>query len=130
MTSMTKEETLEFLKTTMLTPDRWPMWTTDSYDWLNAHHFDYRGLIEKGLAIKAAGGMYTLHGEKKDNFDNEFKNDFPLDILSEDEIKECRELAKSGYIGVVEYLKKVHPEMGLKECKIYYDLYFNYETKR
>ena len=21
-------------------------------DWLNAHHFDYRGLIEKGLAIK------------------------------------------------------------------------------
>lgn len=22
------------------------------YDWLNAHHFDYRGLIEKGLAIE------------------------------------------------------------------------------
>lgn len=22
-------------------------------DWLNEHHFDYRGLIEKGLAIKA-----------------------------------------------------------------------------
>ena len=22
-------------------------------DWLNAHHFDYRGLIEKGLAIDA-----------------------------------------------------------------------------
>ena len=22
-----------------------------SIDWLNAHHFDYRGLIEKGLAI-------------------------------------------------------------------------------
>ena len=22
------------------------------FDWLNAHHFDYRGLIEKGLAIK------------------------------------------------------------------------------
>ena len=21
------------------------------YDWLNEHHFDYRGLIEKGLAI-------------------------------------------------------------------------------
>ena len=30
----------------------------DSYifiDWLNAHHFDYRGLIEKGLAIDATG---------------------------------------------------------------------------
>lgn len=23
----------------------------EKYDWLNAHHFDYRGLIEKGLAI-------------------------------------------------------------------------------
>ena len=22
------------------------------FDWLNAHHFDYRGLIEKGLAVK------------------------------------------------------------------------------
>ncbi len=27
-------------------------------DWLNAHHFDYRGLIEKGLAIEAPEGMY------------------------------------------------------------------------
>ena len=24
-------------------------------DWLNAHHFDHRGLIEKGLAIDATG---------------------------------------------------------------------------
>ena len=24
---------------------------SEIYDWLNAHHFDYRGLIEKGLAI-------------------------------------------------------------------------------
>lgn len=28
------------------------------YDWLNAHHFDYRGLIEKGLALEAPAGMY------------------------------------------------------------------------
>ena len=26
--------------------------------WLNKHHFDYRGLIEKGLAIEAPVGMY------------------------------------------------------------------------
>ena len=26
--------------------------TIDSIDWLNANHFDYRGLLEKGLAIK------------------------------------------------------------------------------
>ena len=31
----------------------------DFVDWLNAHHFDYRGLIEKGLAIKAPEGMYN-----------------------------------------------------------------------
>ena len=29
-------------------------------DWLNAHHFDYRGLIEKGLALEAPKGMYKL----------------------------------------------------------------------
>lgn len=28
------------------------------YDWLNAHHFDYRGLIEKNLALEAPEGMY------------------------------------------------------------------------
>ena len=27
-------------------------------DWLNAHHFDYRGLIERGLALEAPEGMY------------------------------------------------------------------------
>lgn len=26
-------------------------WLYDTIDWLNKHHFDYRGLIEKGLAI-------------------------------------------------------------------------------
>lgn len=27
-------------------------------DWLNARHFDYRGLIEKGLALEAPKDMY------------------------------------------------------------------------
>ena len=27
-------------------------------NWLNAHHFDYRGLIEKGLALEAPKEMY------------------------------------------------------------------------
>lgn len=27
----------------------------ESIDWLNAHHFDYRGLIPKGLALDATG---------------------------------------------------------------------------
>ena len=29
--------------------------TIESYDYLNKHHFDYRGLIPKGLAIDATG---------------------------------------------------------------------------
>lgn len=28
------------------------------FDWLNEHHFDYRGLIEKGLALPATKEMY------------------------------------------------------------------------
>ena len=27
-------------------------------DWLNEHHFDYRGLISMGLALEASEGMY------------------------------------------------------------------------
>jgi hypothetical protein len=29
-------------------------------DYLNSHHFDYRGLIEKGLALEAPEGMYNI----------------------------------------------------------------------
>lgn len=28
-------------------------------DWLNKHHFDYRGLIQKGLALEAPKDMYN-----------------------------------------------------------------------
>lgn len=38
-----------------------PMWASNAcelIDWLNKHHFDYRGLIEKGLAIEALEDMY------------------------------------------------------------------------
>ena len=30
-------------------------------DWLNSHHFDYRGLIEKNLALEAPKGIYNLN---------------------------------------------------------------------
>lgn len=29
-------------------------------DWLNAHYFDYRGLIPQGLALKAKKEMYNI----------------------------------------------------------------------
>lgn len=35
-------------------------WTPnyEMINWLNAHHFDYQGLIEKGLALEAPEGIY------------------------------------------------------------------------
>lgn len=40
-----------------------PCANADAIDWLNEHHFDYRGLINKGLALEAPEGMY----ESKNN---------------------------------------------------------------
>ena len=54
MDSMTDEESKEFDETLQYTQR-----TLESYDWLNANYFDYRGLIEKGIAIKAPKGMYN-----------------------------------------------------------------------
>ena len=35
-------------------------WTIETFDFLNAHHFDYRDLISKGLAFEAPKDMYKL----------------------------------------------------------------------
>ena len=37
-----------------------PCFCSDYVDWLNEHHFDYRGLIEKGLALEAPEDMYKI----------------------------------------------------------------------
>ena len=52
MSSMTEEEREEY--TSITHSQNWLIiGEADKYiDWLNAHHFDYRGLIEKGLAIE------------------------------------------------------------------------------
>lgn len=34
-------------------------------DWLNAHHFDWRGLIGRGLALKADEGLYKKTKKRK-----------------------------------------------------------------
>ena len=52
MSSMTEEEEKEFQEIKLSYH-----FDEDSYvlfDWLNAHHFDYRGLIEKNLAIEVS----------------------------------------------------------------------------
>ena len=56
MSSMTEEEKNEYLNTfkkSIIGTDEEDgrVWTVSSIDWLNKHYFDYRGLIEKGLAI-------------------------------------------------------------------------------
>lgn len=56
LSSMTEEEKNEFHKLRFihvnygLEPLQCVL-SVNEIDWLNAHHFDYRGLIEKGLAI-------------------------------------------------------------------------------
>lgn len=87
MSSMTKEERIEFSKLlvkryceedweghistsycieidNVYTDDedgiKYPTkFSMDAIDWLNAHRFDYRGLIPKGLALPATDGMYN-----------------------------------------------------------------------
>lgn len=51
MSSMTEEEKLMY-EGLMIGIDN-ISYMLDVIDWLNSHHFDYRGLIEKGLAIDA-----------------------------------------------------------------------------
>lgn len=53
LSSMTEEERLLFYQNTLQYNEEtgYSEYTYESIDWLNAHHFDYRGLIEKGLAI-------------------------------------------------------------------------------
>lgn len=46
LSSMSEEQDKEF----MIIPIGYP-----SVDWFNKNHFDYRGLIEEGLAIDATG---------------------------------------------------------------------------
>ena len=77
MSSMTEEEKKNYHKQVDIDLDRTAKiikekFETDTFnpenqftvqychiDWLNAHHFDYRGLIEKELALEAPEGMYN-----------------------------------------------------------------------
>ena len=54
MFSMTEEERIEFERLSFVydTSDGSMLFSKKGFDWLNAHHFDYWGLIEKGLAIE------------------------------------------------------------------------------
>lgn len=63
MSSMTEVEKLEYTsidnRSYSCPQDYAHIPATDRIDWLNAHHFDYRGLIEKNLALEAPEYMYV-----------------------------------------------------------------------
>lgn len=107
MSSMTEEEKKEFiyhasyeieesvngrhyeyyLKDYVGTPEK-PTCNPDAIDWLNANHFDYRGLIKKGLALEAPEGMYRAKsGIPKDpnilGIKDEFDKDEVMGVLGE-----------------------------------------------
>lgn len=54
LSSMTNEQSVEYTKT-LLINDLFCLETPETYDWFDKKHFDYRGLIEKGLAVDATG---------------------------------------------------------------------------
>lgn len=55
MSSMTEEELKEL---NVIFDNCDTEYRVEAQDWLISHHFDYRGLIEKGLALEATEGMY------------------------------------------------------------------------
>lgn len=67
MSSMTEEEEKEVCKIegrlNFLCKYIKLTFSVDELDWLNKNHFDYRGLIPMGLALKAPEGMYDVKEE-------------------------------------------------------------------
>lgn len=69
MSSMTEEEKKEWERDYSFGVVKIPTSNNEYFEipdyyeleWLNEHHFDYRGLIEKGLALEAPEGMYNWH---------------------------------------------------------------------
>ena len=65
LASMTEEEAIELCtgvhdKVLRITENNYTsILSIDQIDWLNSRHFDYRGLIDMGLALEAPEGMYN-----------------------------------------------------------------------
>lgn len=73
MSSMTEEEKKEFQEYVFESNEIGDIVTIYASDWLNAHYFDYRGLILKHLALEAPEGMYTHFGDMKTSVTVEYK---------------------------------------------------------
>lgn len=60
MSSMTEEEEKQCSETCFYSHEIGDIPSLETFDWLIAHHFDFRGLIGKGLALEAPEGMYEI----------------------------------------------------------------------
>ena len=76
MSSMTEEECITLSKLRPYETDAWkhiktpiPLYIAniEQFDFFHRHHLDWRGLIQKGLALEAPEGMYSV---KKHGCDN------------------------------------------------------------
>jgi hypothetical protein len=59
LSSMTDEQYENFLLTNSKITLKGVICSTKGFEFLNKHHFDYRGLIPMGLAKEAINGMYN-----------------------------------------------------------------------
>lgn len=55
LSSMNLDQRVEYSRTLVIFDKSHCSQTHETYDWLNKNHFDFRGLIEKGLALDATG---------------------------------------------------------------------------
>ena len=69
MSSMTEEECITLSKLIPYETDAWkhiktpiPLYIAniEQFDFFHRHHLDWRGLIQKGLALEAPEGMYEI----------------------------------------------------------------------
>ena len=71
MSSMTEEEKQEYIDLLTITDTSVQDIYIKVFDWYHIHHFDYRRLIEKGLALEALEGMYkewiSIRGNLKED---------------------------------------------------------------
>ena len=76
MSSMTEEECITLSKLIPYETDAWkhiktpiPLYIAniEQFDFFHRHHLDWRGLIQKGLALEAPEGMYEI-GQNMNRF--------------------------------------------------------------
>lgn len=120
MSSMSEDEQKEFDNFCVIDEEAWKgsgivgyinqsIIMTDGIDWLNSHHFDYRGLIKKGLALEVSEGMYKPEVEKKESIFEYLKS---LDTVARyEDWRTAFDIAK-------EYVDKaLHPNDYIEEIK-------------